>query len=69
MMDATGEFVDEALAAILPNNYYDLEVVLPKALMPMDEGNKGHLQKLSEQAEQFIRDEQEQIDELLQKLL
>ena len=69
MIDATGVFVDEALEAILPNNYYDLEVTLRKALMPMDNGNKQHLQALIKHAEQqLLEDKKAEIDELLKKL-
>lgn len=68
MMDATGAFVDEALEAILPNNYYDLDVTLPKALMPMDNGKKQHLQKLIKHAEQLLETDKDKLDELLQKL-
>ncbi len=68
MMDATGTFVDEALAAILPNNYYELEVTLPKALMPMDNGRKKHLQELIKHAEQLLATDQAKLDELLQRL-
>lgn len=68
MMDATGELVDEAVAAITPGNYYDIEVVLPEELMPMDESNQEHLQKLIKHAEQLLAADEAKISELLQKL-
>lgn len=68
MMDATGAFLDEALEVTFPNNYYDLEVTLPKALMPMDNGKKQHLQKLVQHAAQLLETDKDKLDELLQKL-
>jgi len=68
MMNATGEFVDEALINILPH-FYDFELILPKKLMPMDKGKPEHLQQLVEHAEQLLETEQEKINELLQRLM
>jgi len=69
MMDATGELVDGAIDALVLH-YYPFQLELPSELMPMDQGDKEHLEKLIKLTEQeLIAKRQKDITSLLEKLV
>ena len=68
MMRASEDMVDDMLAAIIPR-YYHFQLGLSKELIPLDNGDSRHLNKLLRHTEQLLKARKKDMHTLLKQLV